>query len=220
MIFAHPDWLFAALFAIGGIYWMSRRYHSRRRAALAQLVSVHLRSDLTRSVSRARTVAKRVLFAASLVLLCIAVAEPQAGFRWEQVKRRGHDIIFAVDTSRSMLTPDVKPNRLARAKLAIDDFVGHLNGDAVGLVAFAGSAFLQTPITLDYGAFHESLAALDTNIIPRGGTDITSAIQEADAALQSRPGSDKVMILVRRPGLPPRTDSGSSPWAWDPPTAS
>ncbi|MHB8477058.1 MAG: VWA domain-containing protein [Steroidobacteraceae bacterium] len=196
MIFAHPVWLLAALVALGGLYWVSRRYDTRQRAALEQFVSVHLRGDLTRSVSHARIVAKRVLFAASLVLLCIALAEPQAGFRWEQVKRRGHDIIFAVDTSRSMLTPDVKPNRLARAKLAIDDFVSHLNGDAVGLVAFAGSAFLQTPITLDYGAFHESLNALDTNIIPRGGTDITSSIQEADAALQHRADSDKVMILV------------------------
>jgi Ca-activated chloride channel family protein len=196
MIFAHPLWLLAALVTTGVLYWVSRRYDSRRRAALEQFVSVNLRADLTRSVSHARIVAKRVLFAASLVLLCVALAEPQAGFRWEQVKRRGHDIIFAVDTSRSMLTPDVKPNRLARAKLAIDDFVSHLNGDAVGLVAFAGSAFLQTPITLDYGAFHESLNALDTNIIPRGGTDITSAIQEADAALQHRAGSDKVMILV------------------------
>jgi len=196
MIFSHPVWLLAALVALGGLYWLSRRYDARQQVALAQFVSVHLRGDLTRSVSHARIVAKRALFAASLVLLCIALAEPQAGFRWEQVKRRGHDIIFAVDTSRSMLTPDVKPNRLARAKLAIDDFVSHLDGDAVGLVAFAGSAFLQTPITLDYGAFHESLGALDTNIIPRGGTDITSAIQEADAALQRRAGSDKVMILV------------------------
>jgi Ca-activated chloride channel homolog len=196
MIFAHPAWLLAALVAIGGLYWVSRRYNTRQRGALAQFVSVHLRGELMRSVSHARIVAKRVLFAASLMLLCVALAEPEAGFRWEQIKRRGHDIIFAVDTSRSMLTPDVKPNRLARAKLAIDDFVSHLNGDAVGLVAFAGSAFLQTPITLDYGAFHESLGALDTNIIPRGGTDITSAIQEADAALQRRAGSDKVLILV------------------------
>jgi len=196
MIFAHPVWLLAALVATGALYWVSRRYDARQQAALKQFVSAHLRGDLTQSVSRARIVAKRALFAASLALLCIALAEPQAGFRWEQVKRRGHDIVFAVDTSRSMLTPDVKPNRLERAKLAIDDFVSHLNGDAVGLVAFAGSAFLQTPITLDYGAFRESLNALDTHIIPRGGTDITSAIQETDAALQRRAGSDKIMILV------------------------
>jgi Ca-activated chloride channel family protein len=152
--------------------------------------------QLTQSISGARIRVKRALFGASIALLFVALAGPQAGYRWEQVKRRGNDIIFAVDTSRSMLTPDVKPNRLERAKLAIDDFVNRLNGDAVGLVAFAGTAFLQTPITLDYGAFHESLAALDTHIIPQGGTNITSAIHEAQAALQRRPGSDKILILV------------------------
>jgi hypothetical protein len=153
-------------------------------------------TQLTQSVSRPRTMIKRALSAVSVALVFVAIAAPQAGYRWEQIKRRGNDIIFAVDTSRSMTTPDVKPNRLARAKLAVDDFVNRLNGDAVGLVAFAGTAFLQTPITLDYGAFHESLAALDTHIIPRGGTNITSAIREAQAALQRRPGSDKVLILI------------------------
>lgn len=196
MIFAHPWWLLAAVVAFGALLWTWRRYDARQRAALEQFVAPQLRAQLTQSISRARMNIKRALFTAAIVLLLAALAEPQVGFRWEQVKRRGNDIIFAVDTSRSMLTPDVKPNRLARAKLAIDDFVSRLNGDAVGLVAFAGTAFLQTPITLDYGAFHESLSALDTNIIPRGGTNITSAIQEARAALQRRPGSDKILILV------------------------
>ena len=94
------------------------------------------------------------------------------------------------------MTPDVKPDRLTRAKLAIDDFVGKLDGDGVGLVAFAGNAFLQCPITLDYDAFNESLDALDTNTIPRGGTDISSAIHEAQTALANRPGSDKILILL------------------------
>jgi Ca-activated chloride channel family protein len=196
MIFAHPEWLLAAAVALGGMLWVWRYYDARQRAALEQLVAPHLKMQLTRSISNSRKTIKRALFAVSIVLLLAALARPQAGFRWEQVKRRGNDIIFAVDTSRSMLTPDVKPNRLTRAKMAIDDFVNHLNGDAVGLVAFAGTAFLQTPITLDYGAFHDSLNALDTNIIPRGGTNITSAIQEAQAALQRRPGSDKILILV------------------------
>jgi Ca-activated chloride channel family protein len=78
----------------------------------------------------------------------------------------------------------------------VDDFAGKMNGDGVGLIAFAGNAFLQCPITLDYDAFHESLAALDTTIIPRGGTDIASAIHEAQAALQNRPATDKVLVLL------------------------
>ena len=95
-----------------------------------------------------------------------------------------------------MPTPDVKPDRLTRAKLAIDEFAGQLDGDAVGIVAFAGSAFLVCPITLDYGAFHESLAAIDTDTIPRGGTNIAAAIAEADLALHRRRGGDKILILM------------------------
>jgi Ca-activated chloride channel family protein len=194
--FVHPAWLVVGLAACLGALWTWRRYDHRQRKALAAFVSPHLVPELTRSMSTTRRRFKRSLFAAAVALLFVALAEPQAGFHWEQVKRRGNDIIFAVDTSRSMLTPDVKPSRLVRAKLAIDDFVGRLDGDAVGLVAFAGSAFLQCPLTLDYGAFHEALAALDTRIIPRGGTDISSAIRAAQAALHDRAGSDKILILV------------------------
>lgn len=196
MIFAHPWWLLAGGIACAALFWAWRHYDARQRMALEHFVAPQLHAQLTQSISGARILVMRSLFAASIALLFIALAGPQAGYRWEQVKRRGNDIIFAVDTSRSMTTPDVKPNRLARAKLAIDDFVSRLNGDAVGLVAFAGTAFLQTPITLDYDAFHESLAALDTHIIPRGGTNITGAIHEAQSALQRSPGSDKILILV------------------------
>jgi Ca-activated chloride channel family protein len=196
MTFAHPIWLLAAVLAVCAMLWTWQRFDRRRRAALAQLVAAHLQTRLTQSVSTARQRWKRGLLAATVALLFIGLAGPQAGYRLELIKRRGNDIIFAVDTSRSMTTTDVKPNRLARAKLEIDDFVGQLDGDAVGLIAFAGTAFLQTPITLDYGAFRENLAALDTNIIPRGGTNITSAIREAQAALRGRPDSDKVLILV------------------------
>ena len=196
MIFVHPGWLAVGLAACLGALWTWRRYDERQRKALAAFLSPHLSMELTRSMSITRRRVKRALFAAAVALLFVALAEPQVGFHWEQVKRRGNDIVFAVDTSRSMLTPDVKPNRLVRAKLAIDDLVGRLGGDAVGLVAFAGSAFLQCPLTLDYGAFHESLAALDTHIISRGGTDISSAIRAAQSALHNRAGSDKILILV------------------------
>jgi Ca-activated chloride channel family protein len=196
MTFAHPIWLLAAVLAVCAMLWTWRRFDRHQHAALAQLVAAHLQTRLTQSVSTARQRWKRGLLAVTVALLFIGLAGPQAGYRLELMKRRGNDIIFAVDTSRSMTTSDVKPNRLARAKLEIDDFVGHLDGDAVGLIAFAGTAFLQTPITLDYGAFRENLAALDTNIIPRGGTNITSAIREAQAALRGRPDSDKVLILV------------------------
>jgi Ca-activated chloride channel family protein len=196
MSFSGPLWLPAGVAVCFGLAWMWRRYDARQQASLAQFVSAHLRAQLTRSVSPARRRIKRGLLLGALALVFIALAGPQAGYRWEQVTRRGNDIIFAIDTSRSMLTPDVKPNRLTRAKLAISDFVTQLDGDAVGLIAFAGNAFLQTPLTLDYGAFRESLDAVDTNIIPRGGTNIASAIREAQSALHNRPGSDRILVLV------------------------
>jgi Ca-activated chloride channel family protein len=196
MNFAEPLWLLAGLIGCALLVWVWRRYDMRQRAALAAFASPRLHSQLTASFSTTGRNWKRGLFLAAVACLFAALARPQAGFRWEEVKRRGIEVIFAVDTSRSMLTPDVKPDRLTRAKLAVDDFVSHLDGDGVGLIAFAGNAFLQCPITLDYDAFHESLAALDTTIIPRGGTDIASAIHEAQAALQNRPSTDRILVLL------------------------
>jgi len=194
--FSNPGWLPGGFIACLCLLWLWHRYDARQHAALARFVSAHLRAQLTLSVSVGRRRLQRGLVLTALALLCVALAGPLVGYRWEVVSRRGNDIIFAVDTSRSMLTPDVKPDRLTRAKLAIDDFTNALDGDAVGLVAFAGDAFLVCPITLDYGAFHESLNSVDVNTIPRGGTNITSAIQLAQLALRRRPGSDKILILV------------------------
>src|SRR3984893_14289129 len=196
MRFSHPGWLPAALLAVLLLIWLWRVYDARQHAALAKFVSAHLRDQLTRSISPAKRRTQRALFLAAVICLFVALAGPLLGFRWEEVSRRGNEVIFAIDTSRSMLTPDVKPNRLTRAKLAIDDFAKQLDGDAVGIVAFADTAFLACPITLDYGAFHESLNAVDTNTIPRGGTNISSAIQAAQVALRRRPTSDKILILV------------------------
>jgi len=194
--FGHPLWLAAGVVACLCLFLLWRRYDVRQHAALARFVSPHLRTQLTQSVSVGRRWLQRGFTLAALALLFVALAGPLVGYRWELVNRRGIEIIFAVDTSRSMSTPDVKPDRLTRAKLAIDDFTNELDGDAIGLVAFAGEAFLVCPMTLDYGAFHESLGAIDINTIPRGGTDIAAAIRGAQAALRRRPGSDKILILV------------------------
>ena len=156
----------------------------------------HLRTQLTQSVSAGRRRVQRGLFSAALALLFVALAGPLVGFRWELINRRGNEIIFAIDTSRSMSTPDVKPDRLTRAKLAIDDFTNELDGDAVGLVAFAGDAFLVCPITLDYGAFHESLSAIDTNTIPARRHQYRQRHSRGPGGAAAPPGSDKILILV------------------------
>jgi Ca-activated chloride channel family protein len=196
MSFSAPWWLLT-IPALGALLlWLWHRHDVRQEAALAQFVAPHLRQQLTRSVSIGRRRLRRGLVLAAVACLALALAGPLLGYRWELIERRGSELVFAVDTSRSMLSADVRPNRLGRAKLAILDFARQLDGDAVGIVAFAGSAFLSCPITLDYRAFQESLNALDTNAIARGGTNITSAIVEAQRAFGGRPGSDRTLILI------------------------
>lgn len=196
MNFSDPGWLPAGAAGCLVLIGLWYRYDARQKADLGKFVGAHLRAQLTQSISVAARRARRGSFLAAVACLFLALSGPLVGYRWEQITRRGYDIVFAVDTSRSMSTPDVRPDRLTRAKLAIDDFADQLNGDAVGIVAFAGRAVLVSPITLDYGAFHETLSAIDTNTIPRGGTNISAAIREAEAALERRPGSDKVLILL------------------------
>jgi Ca-activated chloride channel homolog len=191
-----PYWLWAGLLTGIVLIGIWRRYDAWQQAALAEFVAPHLRLKLTGSVSTIGRFMQRGLFLAATLCLFVALAGPEIGYHWEQINRRGNEVIFAIDTSRSMLTPDVKPNRLTRAKLAIDDMARQLDDDGIGIVAFAGGAFLVCPLTLDHGAFHQSLDAVDVHTIPRGGTDIGSAILAARAALRSRPGSDRILILV------------------------
>jgi Ca-activated chloride channel homolog len=196
MKFAEPLWLFAGLAVLAVLFGLYRHFDARQRAALAEFASSHLLGRLTASFSPGRRRVKRALFAAAIALVFVALARPQLGYHWEEQRQRGIDILFAIDTSKSMLTQDVTPDRLTRAKLAITDFVNKLEGDRVGLIAFAGDAFLQAPLTLDYNAFEESLDAVDTNTIPRGGTDISSAIQEAQAAFGPGTKNRKILVLL------------------------
>ncbi len=196
MKFADPLWLIVGLIACAALVWLLRRFNQWQRSALKNFAAGHLLQQLTVSFSRRRQNLKRILFVVGVSCLFIALARPQWGFRWEETKRRGIDILFAVDTSKSMLAQDVKPDRLTRAKLAVTDLVNKLNGDRVGLIAFAGSAFLQSPLTLDYDAFQQSLDALDTNVIPRGGTDVAAAIHEAERTFGAEAKNQKILVLI------------------------
>lgn len=196
MQFAQPIWLLAGAAACAALVWQYRLFDRAQRAALAQFAAVRLLDRLTSSVSAPRRRVKRVLFTLGIGLTFIALARPQAGFEWRETHRRGLELLFAVDTSKSMLAQDVKPDRLTRAKLGVTDLIARLQGDGVGLIAFAGSAFLQCPVTLDYDAFRESLDALDTNTIPRGGTNIAAAIRESEAVFKTRGAAQKILVLI------------------------
>ena len=193
MTFAAPIWLALApllvLLSVGlvALGWRKRSH------LLAQFAASRLLDTLTEKASLQRRAIKAALIVAAIGTLALALARPQYGVEWSERKARGLDIVFALDSSKSMLATDLRPSRLERAKLAILDLIDRLESDRIGLVAFAGQAFLQTPPTLDYGAFRESLQATDPSILSRGGSDLGRAIEEAAKAF---PAGNNVKVLV------------------------
>ncbi len=181
MNFGAPGWFWALLLIPGAVLLFAR---AERRAALRlrEFVSERLLPNLARTVDRRRRKLRFGLTLLGVILAISALAKPRWGYIYEDVKRKGLDLIFAVDTSRSMLSNDVQPSRLQRVKLAAQDLLNELQGDRVGLIAFAGRAFLQAPLTIDYSAAVAAINDLDTNTIPEGGTNISAAI---DLAMQT-----------------------------------
>ena len=194
--FFAPAWLLVGLVAIAILALLEVRMHGLRQRGIRAFAASHLLAALAGSVSVARRAFKAVLLVAAVGLLCLALARPYLFFDWTDEIRSGLDVLIAVDCSKSMLTQDVHPNRLERAKLAISDFADHLPENRLGLIAFAGDAFLQCPLTLDHDAFLESVRALDNDTIPRPGTDIATAIDEATDALRSQPNNMKFLIII------------------------
>ncbi|HXU62828.1 MAG TPA: VWA domain-containing protein [Polyangia bacterium] len=190
--FAEPRWLWAGAVACLALATLYVRAGRRRRRAVALLAGARA----VTSLSTARRRGKAALLLLGTASLFVALARPLAGFRWEETRSRGIDLMFAVDTSKSMLATDLRPDRLTRAKLAVRDLVRALPGERFGLIAFAGDAFVQAPMTTDASVFEESLDALDTTVIPRGGTDLASAIRTAVVAMSSEPDRRKVLILL------------------------
>lgn len=168
----------------------------RRRHALAQLVDPALLGVLAPAWNPARAKSRLVLRVLALALLVLALARPQWGFRWEEVRRKGLDLVVALDTSRSMMASDIKPTRLQQAKWGIRDLLRNLRGDRVGLVPFAGSSILQCPLTIDYAAFAMTLDDVYSGIIPKGGTAIEQALRTAVAAFPKDGTADRVILLI------------------------
>ena len=167
-----------------------------KRKALETFAQKHLVPMLTSTVNWRGQKLRAALSVLVVCLLALALIGPRWGFQWQEVKRQGIDIIVAIDTSRSMLAQDIKPNRLERSKFAVEELLDLLHGDRVGLVAFAGRSFLQCPLTLDYNAFAIALDATSTEVIPRGGTSISSAIETAVTAFEGKAKKHKALILI------------------------
>jgi Ca-activated chloride channel family protein len=195
MTFGNPQMLWLLLVfppaMLTFFYWAWRQ----RQALMTQFIQTRLLPGLTIGISPRRQKIRLACVTLAVVCLIIALARPQLGFDWEEAKQRGLDIVVAIDTSKSMLAEDIAPNRLARAKLAALDLMQQARSDRLGLVAFAGSAFLQCPLTIDDGAFRQSVDALDVNIIPQGGTALAEAIEAALTAFKEG-DNHKILVLM------------------------
>ena len=183
-------WLLAPIALL--FFWMQRR----RLARISQLIDSGLWGTIAPEWQPRRARGRLILWLCAAALFLIALARPQWGFTWREIKRTGLDIMVVVDTSRSMLATDLKPNRLQQAKWGLRDLVGLLSGDRIGMVVFAGTSYLQSPLTSDYAAFMMYVDDLNVGLVPRGGSAITEALQTAAKSFDAKSEADRLIVLV------------------------
>jgi Ca-activated chloride channel family protein len=172
-------------------------YAFKRKDKLIRLFCEDILIDrIMPDLNRGKEKVKAFIIILSVAFIIFALTRPRWGYHFEELKRKGVDLIVCVDLSSSMMAEDVKPNRLKRAKIEIEDFLKIVHGDRIGLLAFAGRSFLQCPLTLDYSAFKMFLDYLDTDLIPVQGTAIEDALKAAIKALDSKDKNSKAIILI------------------------
>jgi Ca-activated chloride channel family protein len=172
--------------------WSGRR----KRKAAAQFADLDLVAKLAPRVSPPLDRLKTALFLCAIFFLVLALARPQWGEKEEQVVRSGVDIFLAIDTSLSMAATDVVPSRMEKARHVASALIEELQGNRIGLIVFAGGAFVQCPLTLDYGAARIFLDAIETGIVPELGTNIARALEAARRGFVAKESKYKVVILL------------------------
>ncbi len=194
MSFGAPQWFWGLLLIPVLVAFF---VYAERRGALRlqEFASPRLLPQLAGTVNRFRRVLRFALLVLGFALAIASLAQPRWGYEFQDVQRKGLDLLLAVDTSRSMLSNDVQPNRLERVKLATQDLINELQGDRIGLIAFAGRAFIQAPLTIDYDAVNESINDLDTKTIPEGGTNISQAIALAVETFGKSATGNRALII-------------------------
>ncbi|HKK99502.1 MAG TPA: VWA domain-containing protein, partial [Desulfotignum sp.] len=195
MTFADPKILFF-LWALVPAAWLLVRGMVRRRRILARFADPAVHPDLLPGHDPKSRWIKAGLILAALALAVFALAGPTMGFRWEKTTAKGVDIMIALDCSRSMLAQDIAPSRLERAKREIVDLLRLMKSDRAGLVAFAGQAVLQCPLTMDHAAFHIFLNVLTPDYLPVGGTNLPAAIAACYNGFEADADTDKAIILI------------------------
>ncbi|MBO6056811.1 MAG: VWA domain-containing protein [Bacteroidales bacterium] len=192
--FENPQYLYWLLIipVLVAIYVLIRLWNKRQ---FGRFANVKLRGYLVPMFSNARANTKFVIFNLIIALLIIGAANLQSGSKMEKVKREGIDLFLCVDISNSMHAEDIAPNRLERSKQAISKLISKLGGDRIGIIVFAGNAYVQLPITTDYSAAKMFLSTVDTDLIPTQGTEIGRAIELAIKSFGENEHNKAIVII-------------------------
>ncbi len=193
--FAHPEYLYTLIIipVILLSFLLMQDWKKRVRRKIGEQV---LMDKLSSGYSTSKPILKIVLALLGLTFLIIACANPQLGTRLEEVKREGVDIIIALDVSNSMKAEDIRPNRLERSKQAISRLIDKLQNDRIGMIVFAGKAYVQLPITTDYAAAKLFLSTIETDLVPTQGTCIGCAIDLAEESFVGNENKHKALVII------------------------
>lgn len=193
--FQHIDFLWALLL-IPFFVLIFILYVNWRKRSIAKFGDNILMKRLMPDISTGKPVLKFFLFCLAYIFLILGIANPQIGTKLEEVKREGVDLIIALDVSNSMLAEDLSPNRLERAKRAIEQLVDKLHNDRIGIIVFGGQAYTQLPVTTDYAAAKLFLSTISTDLIPTQGTAIGAAIALAMESFDFKNNSGKSIVII------------------------
>jgi Ca-activated chloride channel family protein len=193
--FEHKEFLYLLLLLIP-LLLLFIVYQRWRKKSIAKFGTASLVYQLIPDFSNGKHIIKFVLLSLAFIFLVLAVANPQIGTKQEKVKRQGIDVVIALDVSKSMLAEDVQPNRLARAKNFISNFVDQLGNDRLAIVVFAGRAYLQMPLSVDYSAAKLYLKTVNTETVPTQGTSISEAVDLANESFAKGDNKSKALIII------------------------
>lgn len=193
--FEHQEYLWLLLATIPAAIFFIIFYFWRRRA-IGKIGDRSLVLQLIPDFSNRKHVVKFILLTFAYAFVILGFANPQLGTKQEKVKREGIDVIIALDVSNSMMSEDVKPSRLDRAKNFISNFIDKLSNDRLGMIVFAGNAYLQMPLTVDYSAARMYLHTINTSMIPTQGTNFAQAIDLARESFVKSDNSHKALIII------------------------
>ncbi len=186
-------WFIFLVLIFFGIYLYNRLLQKRQ---LSQFESETVIKNLLPDLSKNRSVLRFVIWTIGFCIIILSAANLQFGDKKEEVKRSGIDLMLCLDVSRSMLAEDLKPNRLTRAKLAINKIINSLGSDKIGVIVFAGDAFLQLPLTNDHSAAELFIQSINTGIIPVPGTNIASALELAKKSFPESSPTNKAIVVI------------------------